>query len=151
MSQLDDIIPPEISGDEFYFYIQRLAREENLKNVLEIGSSAGGGSTEAFVNGLQGNSAKPNLYCLEVSKPRFEQLRDRYKRFEFVKPYNASSVPVSAFMSETEVRAFYTGTYTKLNTYPLQQILGWLKQDIDYVMKYLSKIVEELRNISKVV
>lgn len=51
-SELNRLIPPEIKNDEFYTAIQELARKENIKTVLEIGSSSGEGSTEALVRGL---------------------------------------------------------------------------------------------------
>jgi hypothetical protein len=73
-SELDLLIPPEIKDDELYSCILRLSREAPLANVLEIGSSSGGGSTEAFVTGLRHNPGSPRLFCMEVSIPRFEVL-----------------------------------------------------------------------------
>ncbi|NEO03295.1 MAG: hypothetical protein F6K50_50690, partial [Moorea sp. SIO3I7] len=68
-SELDYVIPPEIKDDDFYKAIQRIAQEEDIKTVLEIGSSSGAGSTEAFVKGLRENPSNPVLFCMEVSKP----------------------------------------------------------------------------------
>ena len=48
-SELDNVIPPEIKNDEFYYTIRKMAQEEDVRTILEIGSSAGTGSTEAFV------------------------------------------------------------------------------------------------------
>ncbi|TWJ18862.1 glycosyltransferase [Geobacter argillaceus] len=132
-SELDNIIPPEIRDDEFYFLIQKMAQEEQVQNVLEIGSSAGGGSTEAFVTGLSNNKNKPKLYCMEVSMARFSELQKRYADKDFVNCYNVSSVPVSKFPSEAEVAKFYASTPTALNAYPLERVIGWLRQDIDYI------------------
>jgi glycosyltransferase involved in cell wall biosynthesis len=132
-SELNKIIPPEIKNDEFYFLIQKLTREENIRTVLEIGSSAGEGSTEAFITGLRENPNKPQLFCMEISKPRFEALQERYKNDSFVKCYNVSSVPLEDFPSKDTVSAFYQTTKTSLNNYPLDQVLGWLQQDIEYV------------------
>lgn len=133
-SELDYIIPPEIKDDQLYHLIEQLARNENIKTVLEIGSSSGDGSTEAFVKGLRANPNKPTIYCLEVSKSRFAELRERYNNLPFVKPYNYSSIPVNKFPSEDEIREFYHTTKTALNDYPLDRVLGWLKQDIDYTV-----------------
>jgi hypothetical protein len=133
MSELDNIIPPEIKDDEFYFAIQKLASEQPLQNVLEIGSSAGGGSTEAFVNGLSANPSHPRLFCLEVSRPRFAELAKRYEKLPFVRAYNASSVPISKFMTPEQVGEFYRTRPTQLNQFPLERVLGWLAQDIRYV------------------
>jgi hypothetical protein len=61
-SELNRLIPPEIKNDEFYTAIHKIAREEDIKTILEIGSSSGEGSTEAFVIGLRENPNKPILF-----------------------------------------------------------------------------------------
>ncbi len=133
-SELNRLIPPEIKNDEFYAAIQKLAREEDITTVLEIGSSCGGGSTEAFVTGLKDNRNKPTLFCMEVSQPRFAELKKKYENDSFVKCYNISSVSLEQFPNENEVIEFYNSTQTNLNLYPLEQVLGWLQQDIEYVI-----------------
>jgi hypothetical protein len=135
-SELDAIIPPEVYNDEFYFSIIELTRSEPLTYVLEIGSSSGGGSTEAFVRGLSANpkgTGNTHLYCMELSKPRFKALRNTYADFPFVKCFNMSSVPIDSFPPLSEVAEFYRTCKTPLNNYPLEQVLGWLTQDIEYV------------------
>ncbi len=132
-SPIDRIIQPEIYQDEFYDLIQKLCRTEKLRTVLEIGSSAGGGSTEAFVTGLRDNPANPALFCMEISRTRFQALRQRYAGDDFVKCYNVSSVGLDKFSPEEAVSAFYNERQTNLNHYSLQQVLGWLAQDIDYL------------------
>lgn len=132
-AELDNIIAPEIKGDELYRLIVDISAREPIATILEIGSSAGGGSTEAFVTGIAANPAAPRLFCMEVSRPRFEELQKRYADRGFVSCYNTSSVPLSAFPAPAQVESFYGSTSTNLNHYPLERILGWLKQDIDYV------------------
>ncbi|MEH2420602.1 MAG: FkbM family methyltransferase [Nostoc sp.] len=132
-SELHHLIPPEIKNDEFYAAIQRIAKEEDIKTVLEIGSSSGEGSTEAFVTGLRENPNKPTLFCMEISKKRFTKLKDNYKSEKFVKCYNTSSVSVKNFADEKEIIDFYHSHHTNLNLYPLERVLGWLQQDIEYV------------------
>lgn len=127
------LIPPEIKNDEFYNAIEKIAREENIKTILEIGSSSGEGSTEAFVNGLRENKNNPTLFCMEVSKNRFYELQNRYGGEGFVKCYNVSSVPVEAFPSQNECIRFYQHNYTNLNFFPVNKILKWLQQDIAYI------------------
>ena len=134
-SALNNLIPPEIKNDEFYAAIQRIAREENIKTVLEIGSSSGGGSTEAFVTGLRENPNHPTLFCLEVSKPRFEQLQKTYQNYSFVKLYNLSSVSLEQFPSPAEIVEFYNSNHTNLNQYPLELVLDRLQQDRDYIIQ----------------
>ncbi|MCC5601515.1 FkbM family methyltransferase [Nostoc favosum] len=132
-SELNRLIPAEIKNDEFYAAIQRIAKEEDIKTVLEIGSSSGEGSTEAFVTGLRENPNKPILFCMEVSKNRFAELQNSYKNECFVKCYNMSSISVKRFPDEKEIIDFYNSHHTNLNLYPLERVLGWLQQDIEYV------------------
>ena len=132
-SELDRIIPPEIKDDAFYSLIRDLAATERLRHVLEIGSSAGGGSTEAFVAGLAQNTGSPTLFCIEVSKPRFEVLRATYADRPFVQCYNMSSVSTDEFPTEAEVTEFYNKESSGLAKFPLPEVLRWLAQDIAYV------------------
>jgi ADP-heptose:LPS heptosyltransferase len=133
MNELDVIIPPEICGDEFYEVIKKLAAEANIHTILEIGSSAGGGSTEAFVSGIRDNKHQPRLFCMEVSKPRFTQLQQRYSSESFVTCYNVSSVLLTLFPSEKEIELFYRWIPSGLNNFSLERVLGCLQQDREYV------------------
>ena len=132
-SDLEKIIPPEIKEDEFYFDMLELARNEVITTVLEIGSSAGSGSTEALVRGLRENPNAPHLYCVEISRSRLNELKKRYVSNPFVHCYNVSSVPINKFPSETEIENFYRSCRTNLNNYPLQKVICWLQQDIEYI------------------
>ncbi|HEY9648844.1 MAG TPA: glycosyltransferase family 1 protein [Chroococcidiopsis sp.] len=134
-SGFDVLIPGEIKGDEFYRIIQFIARHEDIHTVLEIGSSSGEGSTEAFVTGLRDNPNHPTLFCMEVSTARFLALQERYAQEGFVRCYNVSSVGVDDFPSADAVVEFYTHTPSNLNFYPLDTVLGWLRSDIHYVQE----------------
>ena len=135
MSHLDTIIPPEICNDELYSLIYRICRDEYLSLVLEIGSSDGRGSTEAMVKGLEKNHGRPLLHCIEVSTKRHQALSDRYSNIPWMYCHNVSSVPSSAFPSEQQVTDFYNNLRTNLNHYPLDTVIGWLRQDLDYLEK----------------
>ncbi|HMD54393.1 MAG TPA: hypothetical protein VKJ65_07595 [Phycisphaerae bacterium] len=132
-SGYNSLIPGEIKNDEFYNLIYHLARSEPVATVLEIGSSSGEGSTEAFVRGLRENPARPTLFCMEISSPRFHALKQRYALDKFVKPYNASSVPADKFPSEQTVAQFHREAGSYLSRYPLEQVLSWLRQDMEYL------------------
>lgn len=132
-SELDRLIPPEIKDDDFSRIIQDLARRADIATVLEIGSSSGAGSTEAFVTGLRENPNRPTLFCMEVSKPRFAALVEHYRDDQFVRGYNVSSIALDQFPTAAQVTEFYNSTPSNLNLYPLDRVLGWLQQDTDYV------------------
>jgi len=130
---LESILPPQIQNDDFYKALQDVVRRNDLKTILEIGSSSGQGSTEAFVSAIQEKAAKPTLFCIEASRTRFQALADCYKQKNFVKCIHASSVPKTDFPSEQTVAAFYQTRPTKLNEHPLDQVLSWLRNDVNYV------------------
>lgn len=130
-AELNRLLSPEIKDDEFYAAIKQIARED-IKTVLEIGSSSGQGSTEAFVNGLRENPNQPTLFCIEVSTPRFRELQKHYAE-PFVKCYNVSSVALEQFSDADKVISFYKNTPSTLNNFPLEKVLGWLRRDIEAI------------------
>ncbi len=132
-SDYDETIPPEILDDGFYEAIRLTARSARISSALEIGSSTGEGSTRAFVQGLHENSNRPRLYCMEVSRPRFEELQARYAGDPQVKCYNLTSVPLDRLPSEQEVVDFYNNRQTRLNLIPLREVRRWLRQDVRYL------------------
>lgn len=132
---IKNIIPPEISNDSLYFALIECAKRQDIKTILEIGSSSGEGSTEAFVRAIRQrpDSSSVKLYCMEISQPRFEKLSAHYKNDFFVKPYRLSSVSTQQFPSPDFVVNFYQTIKTNLNLYPLEQVIGWLQQDLNYI------------------
>ncbi len=133
---IDQIIQPEILNDEFHATLKKYAARQDLNTFLEIGSSSGGGSTDAFVSGIKQRQdvAEVRLFCMEVSRVRFKALANHYADDDFVRCYNISSVAASELPSPDEVINFYNTTQTTLNNYPLETVLTWLKQDIEYIL-----------------
>jgi len=132
-SGLDRLIPPEIKNDIFYRDIARIAATPGVRQVLEIGASSGDGSTEAWVEGALQNAVRPTIHCIEVSVTRFAALAERWKDHDFVRCYNVSSVPLESFPSDDEVLRFRSQTRSKLRNVRPEKVLGWLKQDKDYL------------------
>ena len=132
-SQLDHLIPPEIKDDPFAEMIERVAATSGVREILEIGSSAGDGSTEAWVRGARQNPVLPRLHCIEVSIERHAALVDRWSDADFVHCYNVSSVPLERFPSADDVERFYRDIPSRLRNFELETVLGWLQQDIDYL------------------
>lgn len=132
---MENIIKPEILNDEFHATLKTYALRQDLKTFLEIGSSSGGGSTDAFVTGIRErrDTAEVSLFCMEVSRTRFKALASHYAADDFVRCYNISSIPANELPSEEEVIHFYNATQTTLNNYSIQTVLSWLRQDIEYI------------------
>ena len=136
-SSLEKIIDPEITNDPFFDDLMKYASDRRLQTFLEIGSSSGGGSTEAFVTAIRKRADKDSvsLYCMELSKPRFELLCKTYSADPFVKPYNLSSISLKEFPSESDVVSFYKKVPTKLNNAKLKTVLEWYVADLAYIQK----------------
>ena len=115
--------------------LKSYASRLDLKLFLEIGSSAGGGSTQAFVDAIskRQDSDHVSVYCFELSKNRFKLLAESYSAFPFIKPCNVSSISTDEFPDVSSVTDFYQNVKTSLNNYPIDTILQWYWQDINYI------------------
>lgn len=134
-SELDHLIPPEIKDDRLYGWIMRIAATPGVETILEIGASSGEGSTEAFVLGARRNPGRPSVHCLEVSKPRFDALVERWGG-ETVHAHRVSSVPLERFPTPEEIDAFRRRAWTRFRFIPRDTVLGWLNQDIEYIERH---------------
>jgi hypothetical protein len=132
-SQLDYLIPAEIASDSLSEIIEEVASTEGVHEILEIGSSAGDGSTAAWVRGALRNAVPPRLHCIEVSVERHTALVERWEAQEFVLCHHASSIPVERFPSAEEIEQFYRDVPSRLRDFDLATVLGWLQQDLDYL------------------
>ena len=135
VSQLELSIPGEINDDEFSKSIKKLASLSSLKNIIEIGSSSGGGSTKSFIEALQRRNdlEQVKFICLELSNERFKNLKNYLKPYKYAIAYNLSSVDINSFPTENEVMKFYKNRNTVLNKVPLKEVLRWREQDIEYI------------------
>lgn len=129
----NQLIPPEIKNDMFYAALKMMASNPGVKDILEIGSSSGQGSTEALVEGirLRADKSSVRLFCMEIIKERFAALANTYVNDVFVKCYNMSSVALWEYPTKEEVINFYNSTRTQLNAIPLETILSWLQSSCD--------------------
>jgi hypothetical protein len=130
---LEDLIPAEITDDAFSEIIEGIGATDTVREILEIGSSAGDGSTAAWVRGAQRNPAQPRLHCIEVSAERHSALVERWGTLDFVHCHHVSSIPVERFPSAAQVERFYQDVPSRLRDFDLPTVLGWLEQDIDYL------------------
>ena len=134
-SELDTIIPPKVQEDYLYKMLYLLAKNEHIKTILEIGSSSGNGSTEALVLGAIQNDWRPTLYCIEISRPRFNILQSRYCHLPTIKLYNVSSIPLSEFPTEDEVILFLVNNMKKFDFDELDAAVEWHKRDLEYAQR----------------
>jgi hypothetical protein len=134
-SALDALIAPEIRDDALYRWILRIAATPGVRHILEIGSSSGSGSTEAFVAGALRNPDRPTVHCVEVSRARFAALVERWSGQDLVCCHNVSTVPVEAFPSPEEVDAFRRRVWTRFRFIARAKVMAWLRQDLAYLRR----------------
>ena len=135
ISELDLVIPGEISKDPFSDLIKNLSSLNSVKTIIEIGSSSGEGSTKSFVESIKNRKDvdEVTFFCLELSDPRFKKLQKYLKPYKFANAFNLSSVDIESFPGEKEVELFYKERKTALNKTKLSEVLRWRQQDIEYI------------------
>ncbi len=133
----DQIIPGEIRNDEFSEEIKKLVADKSNSFFVEIGSSAGGGSTKQFIESLLARNDRKlcKLVCFEASRPRAMQLRESFGNYIFLQIYNQSTIKLDEYPSYRSIIGFYLKTNSNMNRYGLLVILSWLRTE----KKYLSK------------
>lgn len=135
-SQLDVLIPAEITRGGLAAWLQALAALPEVRTILEIGSSDGSGSTRRILKGLRRKKFPTRLFCLEASRQRCERLRQRLRGVPWAEAVWASSVSPGDFLSEEEVVQFYRETPSRLNESPLEEVLRWRIQDLAYLKEH---------------
>ncbi len=129
---LDNLIDPEVNQNTQSFYvIQEYIKRVPVETILEIGGG-GGGSTEAVIKGVQSSNTSNNVKfaSIELSRGRYNFLKDKYKDVPFYIPYNTSSVTLDKLPSEEEVATFIK--QTGVHGGNVEEVLRWLRQDIEY-------------------
>ena len=135
-SELDMVIPPEVINDAFSQAIRQFVADPLVHFVLEIGSSDGSGSTASVFAAMEGKADR-QLHCLELSKPRFEKLSQRYSMHDWVHCHNLPSVARDRMPTPQDVADFYRRfPESPLCAQKLEKVQGWLRQDIDYIDRF---------------
>jgi hypothetical protein len=136
MNALERVIAPEIRDDRFSRAIAEVAARPDVRRILEIGSSSGAGSTEAWISGALKQDEPPAVHCFEVSIPRHEALAQRLAPYPFASTHNVSTVDLARFPSSSDVEHFYRTVRSKLRRTPLPVVLEWLRQDVEYLAEH---------------
>jgi hypothetical protein len=105
-----------------------------VRTILEIGSSSGDGSTDAFVAGaLENPAGPPTLHCIELSRERFTRLVARHGARDFVHCHRVSSVRLARFATHEDIDRFCAGFRPWLRRRSRSTYHRWLAQDRAYV------------------
>ncbi len=131
MSQ-SELIAAEIVDDPLAKALYKIAQTAKLKNILEIGSSSGEGSTRHLVNGIMENPDKPRLFCLEANKQRFAALQERYRGNEQVICFNMASVGLEETETEDEIIVWHKN-HPFYST--VSNLLQWRDEERRYIQE----------------
>jgi len=137
IKQYDQIISGQIREDEFSKQIKLITSDKSNSFFVEIGSSAGGGSTKQFVDSLLEREDRDLclIVCFEASAPRSIALKNLYGDYKFVKIYNQSSVRLDEYPSYRSIVSFYLKTKSNMHRYGLLVVLSWLRVEKKYLRK----------------
>jgi hypothetical protein len=129
--------PEIIASQVFYQTIRSLASQRDKLTMLEIGSSTGMGSTQAFIEGISArdDQALVKLYCLEMFQPAYAELLTNTQQYPFIHCYNANSIALNELPEWEDVLHFYQTQKTFLNDYPLETINLWYAKGINYAQQ----------------
>jgi hypothetical protein len=150
MSGLDSIIDPEVNQyTQSYYVIQEYIKKVPIKTILEIGGG-GGGTTEAVIKGvISSGNVDVKFASIELSKGRYNHLKQKYNYAPFYIPFNTSSVTLDKLPSEEEVSKFIRETGVHGGN--VEEVLRWLRQDIEYTKSNglnengIQKVKDELK------
>jgi len=153
MSKLETQILPEIVNDELSSLLKVIASQDDVETILEIGTGSGDGSTSAIVAGLEQNkNESKQFFTIEISSQRADQAREQYKEKEYLSVLCGCSASTDKYMSDEEITSFYNTKITALNKYPLEMVLGWKKEELDYISQNDVKqnLIKEIKTKNKI-
>ncbi len=135
--EIHNIISPEIIDDPLADLITRTIRDNRLKTILEIGASSGLGSTQAIVRGIEeaGLQDVAQVYCIEASRERCAQFKKNNQGIPYLHLYNYCSVGLDDYLTRDRIMEFYNLNKVNLNKYPLETVLKWREEEIQYIRK----------------
>lgn len=113
-------------------YVYQMVREEEIRTILEIGSTDDSSSTEILVAAVEARPADlppVHVYALEADPEKHRQLQLRYRDKAWLEFFALYSRYPMAYPSEAQVLDFYRTYDTALRRYSQEQILSSLRAE----------------------
>lgn len=133
MTSPADPITPEIHADALAARLTQLAALPWVRHVLEVGTGSGLGSTAALWAGLRDKGWVCDLVTIEASRERAAAAAAHYREDPGVLVLAGPAVPVRAYPSAEAVADFYGRVPSRLQRYPLEEVLAWRSQELAYL------------------
>jgi hypothetical protein len=108
---------------------------EGLDVGLEIGGGTGDGSTQCI--------RTKRLFSIENHPDRIGRHSMNLSARGGVSVNGTATLP-KLWMNQLDVAQFYGTNKTTLNQYPLDQVLGWYHECIDFAQPYSTNAIEEI-------
>lgn len=108
---------------------------KGLRVGLEIGGGTGDGSTQCIKTN--------NLFSIEINPDRIGRHRMNLEARGGVS-VQGSAVIKGLWMNELDVEEFYNTKKTKLNQYPLAQVMSWHKECVELAKQYTTNAIEDI-------
>lgn len=137
IKNLEREISAEIFEDEFSSHISAIAGIEENQIFLEIGSSAGEGSTRNFVDAISARDSSQNchLFCFEINRSRLNKLNNYIKDYSFVEIINMSSIALHEYPSSWKIFIFMLKRRREFRGYGILNAISWLRIEKEYLKR----------------
>ena len=122
-------------NDKFGSTIIHIVKELKLKNILEIGSWDGTGSTQCFIEGMNDFTDK-KLYCLEINKDRFKDLVKNTSMHSWIKCYNQTSISYNSLLYK-DFNEIWDSSYNRIKFTDTSKSTAqqWFNEDVENIKK----------------
>ena len=114
---------------------------EGLEIGLEIGGGTGDGSTQCI--------RTKKLFSIENHPDRIGRHSMNLSARGGVSINGTATLP-SLWMNQLDIAEFYGTNKTALNQYPLDQVLGWYHECIEFAQPYSTNAIEDIHIENKV-
>ena len=116
--------------DHFGKAIIDTVRKYKLNRILEIGSWDGTGSTQCFIEGMQGLD-NPELTCLEVKTERYDSLVQNMSQYSWVKCFNESTISLKSLVHKS-FDDVWNSPYNHIQSEE-NIVEGWYNEDVESI------------------
>lgn len=116
----------EIASDldnPLYMMLFQLASTQNVRHILEVGSSSGEGSTRILAKAIENLNA--TLYCLEAQPERFQALQALYADNPQVITFPYLSVYPPQFPTVAAIHSHWQQGESILKRYAREEVMQW--------------------------
>lgn len=121
--------------DQLSKCISTLIARYRPKTILEIGSSDGTGSTNVFINKLKNMNAE--LFCIEMNKDRYNQLKENTSQYSWLYPVHAASVDQYGVMQweQVEILRKKQPNFDVWATFSMEKLREWYDNTLKEITK----------------